>query len=76
VIGKAQFLKNHGNLLSAALTIGLAHLHQPDILTNTIITLSTIVRLFPKDFPSFLGPALVDVFTLMFTDTSSFSQGV
>lgn len=74
MIGKANFLKNHGNLLNAALTIGLVHLQQPDILTNTMITMSTIVRLFPKEFPLFLGPALVDVFKIMFTDTSNFAQ--
>jgi len=65
IVGKQGFLKTHGLRVMSSLKLALSHKYQNAILCDTITTMQTLIRLFPKEFPEFLNPILSDLFNIL-----------
>jgi len=65
VVGKQGFIKTHGLKVISSLKMALSHKYQNGILCDTIFTMHTLIRLFPKEFPEFFNPILSDLFNIL-----------
>jgi len=65
IVGKQGFIKTHGLQVMSSLKVALSHKYQNKILCDTIHTMQTLIRLFPKEFPDFLNPILSDLFNVI-----------
>jgi hypothetical protein len=65
IVGKQGFIKTHGLKVISSIKMALSHKYQNGILCDTIYTMQTLIRLFPKEFPEFFNPLLSDLFNIL-----------